>query len=63
MLLTTFAVMRLMDHGCRLIVARFRLLRIKEVDIVLEAFYLAQQTPDVPGTEAVTEEPTEAATV
>jgi hypothetical protein len=52
-----------MDHGCRLIVARFRLLRIKEVDIVLEAFYLAQQTPDVPGTEAVTEEPTEAATV
>jgi len=63
MLLTTFAVMRLMDRGCRLIVARFRLLRIKEVDTVLEAFYLAQQMPDMRGTGAVTKEPTEAATL
>ena len=58
MLLTTFAVIRLMDNGCRLIVERFRLLRIKEVDVVLEAFYLAQQTPP----DAVTKEPAKTVT-
>lgn len=51
MLLITFAIIRLMDRGCQLIVDRFRLLRIKEVDIVLEAFYLAQPAPDVDTTE------------
>lgn len=44
-LLAALAVIGLMDYGCRLIVSRFRLLRIKEVDVVLHAFYLAQKSP------------------
>ena len=51
MLLTAFAIIRLMDCGCQLVLDRFRLLRTKKVDMVLEAFYLAHPTPDVDTTE------------
>lgn len=42
----------LMQRGCWLINRRFRLLRIKEVDIVFEAFYLAQIGDDQPAAQA-----------
>ena len=42
-LLTSMALIRLMHLGSRMIVERFRLRRIMEVDTVFEAFYLVNQ--------------------
>jgi hypothetical protein len=41
-ILLSMGVIASMQRGCSLINHRFRLLRIKEVDIVFDAFYLAQ---------------------